>query len=349
MGWWVDRHRGFWLGLGRLESRLLAQELAAVPVTMPIYVAGLARSGSTLLHEIIASHPRVATQRVKDYPTVCTPYWWRRATARRQPSAPRERAHHDRVLITTESPDALEEMLWMAFFPSCHDPSVDNRLGAETHNPAFEDFYPMHVRKLLLAEQATRYAAKANYHVARLPYLARLFPDAKFIVPVRAPEAHIASLVRQHQQFSQGERDHPRALAVMQRSGHFEFGLDRRPVNLGDGERVQAVLGAWERGEEVLGWALTWDMVYGHLARLLASDARIRALTLTVRFENLCDTPEGTMRAVLDHCRLPEADRVIARFAGNIRRPDYYKSSFTPAESEIIRQQTAATASQWGY
>jgi Sulfotransferase family len=196
LGGLVQRHRNFWLWLGRLESSLLAEEIGPVHVRMPIYVCGLARSGSTLLHEVVASHPGVATHRIKDYPMLFTPYWWRRATANLRPQSPRERVHRDGVMITPESPDALEEMLWMAFFPRCHDPSQCGLLGAADRNPAFESFYKLHIRKLLLAEDARRYAAKANYHIARLPYLLRLFADARFLIPVRAPETHSASLVR---------------------------------------------------------------------------------------------------------------------------------------------------------
>src|SRR5262245_29598137 len=141
LGGLVDRCRGFWLGLGRLESSLLEEQLRAAPVRMPVYVCGLARSGSNLLHHIVASPPGVATHRVKDYPMVYTPYWWRQATARRRPTAPRERVHRDGVLISPESPEAVEEVLWMAFFPCCHDPSVDGRLAAGSSHPAFEAFY----------------------------------------------------------------------------------------------------------------------------------------------------------------------------------------------------------------
>jgi hypothetical protein len=345
----VDHYRNVWLGLGRLESNLLAQELRAVSVTMPVYVCGLARSGSTLLHEIVSSPPGVATHRMKDYPMVFTPYWWRQATAGLRPTAPRERAHRDKVLVSPASPDALEEMLWMAFFPRCHDPLVSNQLAASSHHPAFEDFYRAHLRKLLLAEQATRYVAKANYHVARLPYLVRLFPDAKFVLAVRAPVSHIASLMRQHEWFSQGHRKYPRSLSFMQRSGHFEFGRDRRPMNLGDGERVQEVRRAWAAGEEVRGWACYWDMVYDHLARVLADDAQVRAAVRVVRFEDLCDAPAETIRTLLQFCALPDAEHISARFAATVRSPDYYQHSFSPAELALIQERTARTASQWGY
>jgi hypothetical protein len=340
----VDRYRTFWLGLGRLESSLLKEELRPVSIRMPVYVCGLARAGSTLLHEIVASTGGVATHRVKDYPMVYTPCWWRQATARRRPTAPRERVHRDGVLISPESPDAVEEMLWMGFFPRCHDPSVSNRLTAGSSHPAFEAFYRAHLAKLLLAERATRYVAKANYHVARLAYLVRLFPDARIILPVRAPVSHIASLVRQHQWFCQGQRKHPRALAWMRRLGHFEFGRDRRPLNLGDGERVRAIQRAWAAGEEVHGWAWYWDMVYGHLTRLLEADAQVRAATKVVRFEDLCARPAQTIRAVLEHCALPDTERVVAQFAPSIRFPDYYQSPFSAAEVALIREETASTA-----
>jgi hypothetical protein len=330
VGGLVDRHRDFCIWLGRLESSQVAEQLANAPVRMPIYVSGLARSGTTLLHEIVSSHPGVATHRLKDYPMVFTPYWWRRGTASKRAQQPWERPHRDKMMVTNDSPDAVEEMLWMAFFPKCHDPAISNLIGAETSNPAFESFYKAHIGKLVLAERATRYAAKANYHIARLPYLARLFPDARFLIPIRAPAGHIASLMRQHEWFSAGHRQHRRSLTFMQRSGHFEFGLDRRPVNLGDNARVQSILQAWAAGEEIRGWARYWDMVYNYLHRLLSTDAQVRSAALVVSFEANCASPAATLKTVLEHCRLPDAAPIIERYASAISYPAYYKSHFTP-------------------
>jgi hypothetical protein len=349
MGGFVHRHRSFWLWLARLESQLLAQELPQIAVRRPIFVCGLARSGSTLLHEIVSSHPGVATHRVKDYPMVFTPFWWRRATANQRPQAPRERPHRDGMMITTESPDAVEEMLWMAFFPRCHDPSITGVLSENDRNPGFETFYETHIRKLLLAEKATRYAAKNNYHIARLAYLIRLFPDARFLIPVRAPAGHIASLQRQQQWFAAGHRQHPRALAYMQRSGHFEFGLDRRPMHLGEANRVQQVIEDWATGNEIQGLARYWDMVHGYLARLLAADAQVRASALVVRYETMCAAPVETLRAVLDHCMLPDHDAIVERYAPSIRFPTYYQSKFSTSDLDVIQQETATSASEWGY
>lgn len=345
LGGLVHRNRALWRWLGRLETLTLAEQLESVPIRMPIFVAGLARSGSTLLHEIVASRPGVATLRSKDYPMLFTPYWWRRATANLRPPPPRERPHRDGVMVTTESPDALEEMLWMAFFPRCHDPSVSSVLTAADRDPAFEAFYRAHIRKLLLAEGASRYAAKANYHVARLGYLLRLFPDTRFIIPVRNPVDHVASLLRQHRWFSAGQRRHPRALAYMRRSGHFEFGLDRRPINLGDDEAVRRIQQAWAGGDEARGLAMCWAMVYGYLRQLLAGDTQLCSTALVVHYETVCSDPRSSLAAVFRHCSLAEVERP----APVIHSPSRDWSGLSAADLHVIREETATVAGMWGY
>ena len=349
LGGLVDRHPKFWLWLARRETGWLGERLSSISVRMPIYVCGLARSGSTILHEIISAAPGVASHRQKDYPLLFMPYWWRRATANVRPRAPQERPHRDGIMVTAESPDALEEMLWMAFFPDSHDPNVSNLIAATTDHPDFAAFYDAHLRKLLLAENANRYAAKNNYHVARLPYLLQLYPDAKFILPIRAPATHVESLLRQQRWFSQGQREFPHSLAFMQRSGHFEFGLDRRPMNFGDGERIKHIIDDWEAGNEARGLARYWSMVYDYLARLLAADENVRRATQVVRYETLCASPAETIRALFEHCQLPDSDNLVARRAGTIRYPTYYQSALSTDELQVIREETSETASLWGY
>jgi hypothetical protein len=185
--------------------------------------------------------------------------------------------------------------------------------------------------------------------VARLSYLVRVLPDVKFVIPVREPASHIASLMRQHQQFSQAQKRNRRALVFMQRSGHFEFGLDRRPLNLGNTAQVQQILLAWRRGDEIRGWAKYWDLVYGHVAGVLASDPLARTAALVVRFETLCRSPRDTVQHLLAHCRLSNADPILDRYVGSIKYPDYYRQHFSADELSVIHEETESTAKQFGY
>lgn len=351
LGGFVNRRPRLWIRIGNLETRVVSDELAGVPITQPIYVSGLARSGSTILLEFLARHADTVTHRYKDYPLVFTPFFWNRFLDRvpSRESTAAERTHRDGIMVTPESPEAFEEMLWMAFFPRLHDPSENAVLGERTANPAFEAFYRDHLRKLLWVRGGRRYLAKGNYNLTRLEYLLKLFPDARFVIPVRDPEWHIASLMKQHALFCEGERRNSQALRHMQRVGHFEFGLDRRPVNVGDPAGVADVMAAWNRGDEVEGWARYWAQIHGHVADRLAASPRLRDATLVVRFEELCRSPRETLGAVLDHCRLPDPDSLVERMAASIRFPSYYAPRFSPAEQAAIARWTGPTADRFGF
>jgi hypothetical protein len=104
--------------LVRLSRRLapLRRRLSALPIDRPVFITGLARSGTTLLLSLLAKVPGVATHRYRDFPFLWTPMVWNwlqawAATA----EAPVERPHRDRIQITKESPEAFEEPLWQYF------------------------------------------------------------------------------------------------------------------------------------------------------------------------------------------------------------------------------------------
>lgn len=351
LGGLVERTAGLWVRLGGIESEASRAEIDAIPIDRPIYIAGLARSGTTILLELLAGHGEVATHRYRDYPPVYTPLFWNRAFGRiyRGDAPPVERAHKDRILVTPDSPEAIEEVLWMRFFAGRHDPQVDQVLDAATANPAFEAFYRDHLRKILLIRQGSRYLAKGNYNVTRLAYLAKLFPDARFVVPVREPRAHVASLAKQHRLFCDQERADPRILRHMRRVGHFEFGLDRRPLNLGDTEAALSVARLWESGQEARGLARHWAMVYGFVLDQLEREPGLRERTLLLRYEDVCADAQAALTRAFAHVALSLPGDRLAAMAGRLSAPTYYSDHFTPDDVAAIAEETAAVAARLGY
>lgn len=347
----ISRRPRFWIRMGNLESRLLSDEIEDVDITRPIYISGLARSGSTILLEVLSRHGELACHRYSDYPLVFTPYWWNRLLERmpKREVAPSERTHRDGIKVTPDSPEAFEEVLWMTFFAHLHDPSRSAVLDQTTSHPEFEAFYRDHIRKLLRVQGRARYLAKANYNLTRLEYLLELFPEARFVIPVREPVWHVASLMKQHALFCDGVRSHPKALEHLRRVGHFEFGPDRRPVNAGDGPGVGDVVEAWRKGREVEGWARYWSLVYGHVAERLARNPRLQEAALIVRFEDLCRTPREIIAAVLEHCRLEVPSTWVEDMARTIQAPSYYRPRFAPHELATIDRLTKTTATRFGY
>ena len=338
----VERWPGLWRYLAALETRRLSEEIGAIEIRAPIFVCGLARSGTTILLECLAAHPDAATHRYRDYPGVLAPIVWNRIAGRLYTSAaaPVERAHGDGIAVTPDSPEAVAEMLWMAFDAHAHDPAHDNRVARGAVGEPFAAFLRDHIRKLLWLRGGRRYLSKGNYDLARMDALLELFPDARFVVPVRDPVTHIASLMRQQTLFAAGETRHPAALRYMRRIGHFEFGLDRRPLNLGNAEATAEVQRLWHDGREVEGWALYWADVHRFLANQIESDPQRRRAVLPVSYEALCSSPQAVLRRIFAHADLAAMDAFIDRLAGRIRAPDHATLPFGEAERETIEAMT---------
>lgn len=344
VGGFIERHPRFVRRLADWESRLLRERLGGTAIDRPVYVAGIARSGSTILLELLARHPDVATHRYRDFPGVLAPVAWNWFVDRAaRPQAPRERAHRDRIAVTQESPEAFEEPVWMAFFPEAHDPKRNAVLGRETRNRTFEGFYRDHVAKIVHLRGRSRYVAKGNYNLTRLAYLHQMFPDARFVVPVRDPVWHVASLMKQHRLFIEAGAADPAVTRSLRRSGHFEFGPDRRIVGVGRPELEGRIRALWEAGREAAGWACYWALLYGHALDTLAADEALAASTLIVRYEDLCASPAETMRRVLDHCGLPPG-ALPDLAAATVSAPQYYRPDFSPEELREIEDATRETA-----
>ncbi len=346
----IADYPAFWRRLGNLETKALEDDLQNMPLDKPIYVAGLARSGSTILLETLAKVPGVVSHRYKDFPPVYTPYWWNwfMQTAGSGNAEPQERAHRDGIMVTPDSPEAMEEVLWMGSFAHLHDPQHSNILTAANADPDFDRFYKEHIQKLLLARNGSRYLSKGNYLVTRLEYLNHMLPDARFIIPVRHPFGHIASLMKQHALFIRGQSNNDRAREHLKRVGHLEFGLDRTPINTGDNDLTNSIIELWQHGEEVRGWARYWNQVYLYLAEQLERPALAEA-ALTIRYEDLCDAPADTISRMLAHCDYDMGEQFIAEQSQGIRAPSYYRSKFTAEEEDIILEETAGARARFGY
>ena len=119
----------------------------------------------------------------------------------------------------------------MQFFAYLHDPAVKNAVGRQTSHPEFEAVYAATLAKLLLCRDAERIVCKNNYNITRIAYLAKLYEDARFVIAVRHPVAHIASMARQHQR-NLAHFASPIHRQYLRNAGHFEFGHERIPITI---------------------------------------------------------------------------------------------------------------------
>ncbi|MFX1604234.1 MAG: sulfotransferase [Promethearchaeota archaeon] len=340
-------------GLHTTESIYLRKRLANYSINRPIYVTGMARAGTTVTLEMLSRHPDVATHRYLHMVLPYTPHLIQLA-ANVLPlmKSPVERLHKDRMLVTRDSPEAVEEILWQRFFAGVVDEAESNILDANTRHPEFERFYREHIRKLLFNQNATRYAAKNNYNVSRMEYLQKMFPDVRFIVVVRNPFDHIASLAKQDMILGNLERADPRLLDWTKIIGHREFGSARIIINLDSSENVRTIRSLWERPETYAkGWAVYWNAVYSHVHEKLESNPELAEATLVFRYEDLCESPEKTIDAIVRHVEIePASFRPIKKhYSSRLTKPTYYRTDFTEEEQQDVLRETEEIANRFGY
>lgn len=332
---------------GDFETKWLRSRLAQINIDRPVFIAGLARSGTTIVLEKLTSLPGVATHRYRDFPFVMTPVFWNRylrVAGGKQRSA--ERPHQDGIKINRDSPDAFEEPIWQQFFPNLHKPEYAHVLNAELSNPEFERFYREHIQKILLLRNGNRYVSKGNYNLPRIEYLGRLFNDALFVVPIRHPFSHIQSLVRQHQLFGEYAQDDPNSPDYLRAVGHYEFGEQRQPINIGK-NCAERTLAAWQNGNEALGYAIQWAETYRYVADLCATKSELENRIRIIRFEDLCTAPDAQFASLLAFTGLGTEEHASSLAEGI--QPSRHKLSLTAEEQETCWQTVSTVAERYGY
>lgn len=217
-----------------MESRLHGDEIAAQKMGAPVFVTSLPRAGTTLLLEVLSRHASLVTHSYRDMPFVLSPVMWRKLSGRfhiRQDA--KERAHKDGLLVNVDSPEAFEEVLWLRHFPQ-HYSERGIRPWGDLPD-AFTAGLRRHMQALIFsrggeASPQPRYLSKNNANIARIAGLAKAFPDARFLVPLREPLAQAKSLLRQHQLALETHAASKFARNYVRDIGHLEFGADHKPI-----------------------------------------------------------------------------------------------------------------------
>jgi len=342
------------VGLGNLESRFLASRLASQRVDRPVYICGLPRAGTTITLQMLSEHPDVVTHKYADFLMPYMPYVWNKVFPRIPVDAMRKpvpRIHRDRIEVTRDSAEMGEEILWEHFFPHIHEEKNYSVLDGTTSNPAFERFYDEHLRKLALVRGRSRYVSKAIMCVVRMQYLRKLFPDARFLLYIRNPVDHVASLIKQDRIWAELEHSDPRQIEIIELTGHHEFGPHQVMANVGNPEELREIRRLFDSGQVAQSRARYWAYVYGFVAKQLQDDPELAKRVCVVRYEDLCTDSLATIDRIVAHTELQPEAFAATREAYNqkLSFPDYYKPKFDAEQLSAITSATSEVAGRFGY
>jgi hypothetical protein len=182
-----------------------------------IFVAGLARSGTTILLNALYKSDEFSSLSYQDMPFVLAPNLWSKLSLSKKHMDFMERAHGDGIKVSSESPEAFEEVFWMTFDESDQDTKGKFKTYVQLINQKYHK---------------ERYLSKNNQNIRRLELITAIFPDSKILIPYRNQIQHAYSLLSQHKRFIEDSKKDKFISNYMRWIGHTEFGPNYIPIHI---------------------------------------------------------------------------------------------------------------------
>lgn len=271
-----------------LDRWLVLRDGVAKEVAGPVYVCGLARSGTTLLLRLLSRHAAFRSLSYRAMPFVLAPNLWPRLSrGGRRPGLAMERAQGDGLVVDTDSVEAFEEVFWRTFDPtldrtvSCYGPGMP-----DVAVDAFAQYRAMVTHPGSRGGAPCRYLSKNNNNLVRLAALC-VDSAATVLMMYRDPIATARSLHRQHLRFCSPAAAHPFVQDYMRWLGHHEFGPGHLPFCFAR-PGMTAGLDPSEPGY----WLDYWTAIHRHLLAQWGLPLRL------VDYDALCRSPQDSLARI---------------------------------------------------
>jgi hypothetical protein len=300
-----------WLALEPMAVRQLSFELErmyALPRQAPakpgeskpahggdgaVYVCGLARSGTTILLNILDQAPEFRSLSYRDMPFVLAPNLWRLINRHSRPKVElTERIHGDGVLVDYDSPEAFEEVFWRTFGSL----TTNKKTGYGGPEPTpyalatFADYRALVTSNRHQPDGTNgtkfRYLSKNNNNLLRLHSLSQ-DPTATILLVYRNPLDTARSLHRLHKRLCKTQVEDPFSRTYMTLLGHHEFGLSHLPFSFAIAEMDSTL-----EPNDLNYWLDYWTVVHQYI--LTKTDLRFHM----INHDAMRAMPEATLRAI---------------------------------------------------
>jgi len=276
------------------EKHHLKIDLDAIPLTKPIFLIGLHRSGTTMLQDLLCLHPQLGyiNNSMPTFPRAfCAGEYWRKLAGMNFHG---DRLLGDSVEITADSPNE-GVVFWREWLKEDHHDLTYHRRTLADYTNAEVQHIRNSIKKILWCYegQADRFFCKNPSLLPHLELLAELFPDARFVHIVRDARTCANSMVKLYR-LEQAQLDRIRATG---KHGIYDtkpyVAFPRLPrlaeyVERYGADSIQTTARLWNDSLEEV------DRVRDRLPAFFE-----------VRYEDILESPADYIDHILEFCDLP--------------------------------------------
>ena len=231
-----------------------------------VFITGLARSGTTILLNALYKSNIFSSLSYADMPFVLAPNLWSKISFKKKDLELKERAHGDGIKVSTESPEAFEEVFWKTF--------------SEENDDELEEKFRVYVGNILYKYKKVRYLSKNNQNIKRVELINSIFSNSKILIPFREPIQHAYSLLTQHEKFIEDAKNDKFISKYMKWIGHTEFGPNYIPIH---NQNLN-----FNNDLEINHWIEQWYLTYSNIFQLLRNKEGVNFIS----YEKLCSNKD---------------------------------------------------------
>jgi len=262
------------------------------PAGRAVYVCGLARSGTTLVLQLLDQIESFRSLSYRDMPFPLAPNLWRRISSRASRTAVAvPRVHGDGMLVDFDSPEGFEEVFWRTFTRySTRNGVLSAAMPSSDAIAAFADYRALvaNPRGHAGGGMRRRYLSKNNNNLLRLRWLCQE-ADATVLLVFRHPAAAARSMHATHLRFAAQQAQDGFMRRYMGWLCHYEFGLDHKPF-----EFAAAAMDKRLKPAQPDYWLAYWCAVHEHLLQVEGPALRL------LDYDALCQSPAVVLSALFD-------------------------------------------------
>ena len=227
--------------LFELEKKIFLPKKLNFEQEKHVFVTGLPRSGTTVLLNFIYSSEKFESLTYSNMPLILSPNFSK--FFKKKSIEKKERYHKDGIYFDLKSPEAFDEV----FFSLFDETNIKNELL---------NF----INLVLLQGNKKRYLSKNNLNYKRYKLIHSILPNSLFIIPIRSPLFHSYSLLKQHRNFLNLQKNSNFMRRYMNYLGHNEFGINHIAWNECVYHKNPENINYW-----IEQWILFYEQIYMNL------------------------------------------------------------------------------------